>query len=164
MRMRWTGERGKGDMSPTSPPLLEKSSWDLCDSKSAANWGRWNIMGEIQRVHPCMSHLWYSSIKEASQRSLQGVQCNTTYVWGVHMLQGYLILRWCLQWIYKQWKIQQEDRGFIGFPCTKETDRSLQWHHVTGVDEHITAMTTNLMTPPKSLNAWFLWSLQYIPV
>lgn len=137
MRMQWTGERGKGDMSPTSPPLLEKSSWDLCDSKSAANWGRWNIIGEIQRVRPCVSHLWNSSIKEASQRPLQGVQCNTTHVWGVRVLQGYLILHWCLQRIYKQNAVKKEKKktDFIGFPCTKETDLNLQWHHVPGADE-----------------------------
>lgn len=34
-------------------------------------------------------------------------------------------------------------------------------HRQQGV---ITAMTTNLMIPLQSLNAWFLWSLQYIPV
>lgn len=46
--------------------------------------------------------------------------------------------------------------NFIGFPCTKESDNIPQ-HDTTYLEltRCITAKTTNL-TPPQSLNAWFL--------
>lgn len=110
MRVQWSRwERWKGDSS--SPPLLQKASWDLWDGKRPAYWGTW-ISWEKFSLCSCACLVFQIDQRRKPHSALyRDFTGNTTHVWRLHIWQGYSNLHWCIQSLFSQnSKKKKEDK------------------------------------------------------
>lgn len=83
----------------------------------------------------CITLLFNSSIKEASQRILKGFMEQLLCLKSAQLARIFdstlmsSIASSCKQWEKKKKKI------FIGFPCTKDTHPCPKWHNIPGIDK-----------------------------